>query len=146
MLKPIPDKEKDIPAVALSMVSSFIGGVAFVAAGDVAKWSLLFWALFVILGTIFFIIGILLAFKPIQRANARQEKLENKLVQVTQDLSLSRIQNLQLHLTYLKLNLIENTLKIEKNPLLRSHYESILTSIETRYRNIQNELNDEFIK
>lgn len=84
----ISEDERDIPAVALSAVCTFIGGVAFQGAADVIKasfqWNLAYWAGFVGLGTLFFVLGILIAFRPIKRAQTRQKEISNRLNQLTQ--------------------------------------------------------------
>jgi len=132
----ISEEDKEIRSVAWSTILIFVGSAVLVTAANVTIWNFILYWVLVVIGLGLFVWGIRLAYRPFRTIRMRQKEIKNDLISY-------RIENLLLHLSELKLSLVANELQIEKNALLKSHYDSVISKIEVVGQEIQNELNHE---
>ena len=129
------------------MFSISLSGTAYELAKAIAQFNPFEAIIAIAMYAVFFILGIVYAIKPIKRSYKNHKELKKDVMELKQELekkiTYSKIEDLQLHISELKLIIDSSKSKIRKNTSLGDHYESVFSRIYSTSMEIEAELNRE---
>lgn len=125
---------------AFLLISGLCLGLAIPYATETGPW----FVIFVLIGLGFLIPGLHYAGRPIRgineritRMGIRIDNIERSQQEITANIRDMRIENLQLHLSALRLSFDTNKKQIAKNMSLQNYYSNLISKVESNITNIE---------